>query len=229
VLPINVFSDLSKLNREDTKKRVKELEEYTFRTNNIVLAYRLAVELDDLNLSTRNIERFIIKTNNPKFIWRFAKDISSANIKKLQDAIIATNDISYITKFGLFVKGANKSLIENIVIQKFHPKSAYLYIKYHSRYCKINKLKHIIFKSKRPRYLYTLAKLLKNKKDIKTIQTLLLASRSSMYLRLFALNIKYVDISKLEDRVINLQNIEEMKKFARDIKSEKIMKLSILF
>ena len=53
------------------------------------------------------LEDAIINTNDARFIYYFARDIKGANIVKLEDAIINTNDSMYIYYFAKNVKGAN--------------------------------------------------------------------------------------------------------------------------
>ena len=65
---------------DKTLEEVKELEDYAISSSNLLLAYRLAIEFDDLNISTKTLEKFIIKSKNPKFIFRFAKEIQSCNL-----------------------------------------------------------------------------------------------------------------------------------------------------
>ena len=84
-------------------------------------------------------------------------------------------------------------------------------------------------KSRKPRYLFALAKLTKNKKDLEKIQQLIIDSPSSTYVRLFAVHIKGADIKKLEERIISTKNVIEMKRFARAVNSPRLKKLSLLF
>lgn len=83
-------------------------------------------------------------------------------------------------------------------------------------------------KSKRPRYLYTLARLIKNKKELELIEELIIRSKSMLYVRLFGQHIKGANINKLEAAVIESQNVESMKKFNSVIKSPRIDKLMLL-
>ena len=57
-----------------------------------------------------NIEKLqdaVIATNNAPYIYTFARDIQGANIEKLQDAVIATNNAEDIYDFAKDIKGAN--------------------------------------------------------------------------------------------------------------------------
>lgn len=228
---IYFVSDLDYLSKiKDRKifvKHARALESYVIAKNNKLLAYKLAIEIDNRGLKTSRLENFIIN-GNPKYILKFAKEIRKANIKKCQSMIIRHGSILQIAKFGCFVRGAQRSVIEKLVVAARHPKSAYYYIKY-VRTCDVNKLKHIIFESKKPRYLFALARVLNNKNDLDKIQNLIINSPSHMYVRLYAIHIKNADIKRLEDRIIKSNNIDEMKKFSKAVKSPRLSKLALLF
>jgi hypothetical protein len=214
--------------KKDFIVKARKLENYVIEKRNPLLAFRLSIELDDMGFRTARLENFIINSFNARLILRFAREIKKANIKKLQKAIIKTGTTLQIAKFGCFVRGAEKSLIENIIVESDHPKSAYLYLKF-VKSCNLNKLKHIIIRSKKPRYLFALARLTKNKRDIELIQNLIIESPSNTYVRLFAVHIKGADIRRLEERIIQTKNVEEMKKFAKVIESPRLSKLALLF
>jgi hypothetical protein len=206
----------------------KKLEDYVIETKNTFLALRLAIELDDRGIRTTKLQNFIIENAEPRLIFRFAKEIKKSNIARLQAAVISRGNILQIAKFGCFIKGADRLLIENIISKSDNAKAAYLYLKF-VKFCNINKLKPIILKSKKPRYLFALAKLTKNNKDLNKIQDLIIESSSNTYVRLFAVHIKMANIERLEQRIIATKNIEEMKKFVKAVKSPRLSKLALLF
>jgi hypothetical protein len=208
--------------------KARKLEDYIFQKNNPLLAFRLALELDLRGFKTSRLENYIISCNDPRYILKFAREIRRANIKKLQDAIIRRGSILQIAKFGCFIRGAQRSVIEDLIVKSEHAKSAYFYLKY-VKFCNVNKLKPIILKSKKPRYLFALAKVVKSKKELDLIQDLIIESTSNTYVRLFAVHIKGADIKRLEDRIIETKNVMEMKKFARAVNSPRLNKLALLF
>jgi hypothetical protein len=206
----------------------RELEHYVLSKGNPFLAFRLALELDDRGYKTSRLESFVIKSRDNNYILRFARFIKRANVVRLQEAIIKFGSTLHIAKFGCFVRGADKRLIEDIIVEHNHPKSAYLFIKY-VKVADINRLKSIILGSKRPRYLYALARVLRSKKELDAIQEMIIAGKSDLYVRLFAANIQGADIERLEERIIQTRDINEMRRFARAVKSERIEKLCLLF
>jgi len=208
--------------------KARKLEDYIYSKNNPFLAFRLALELDLRGFKTSRLENYIINCNDSRYILKFAREIKRANIKKLQEAIIRQGTTLQIAKFGCFIRGAQRSIIEDIIVESAHAKSAYFYLKY-VKFCNFNKLKPIILKSKKPRYLFALAKLIKNKKELDLIQDLIINGTSFMYMRLFAIHIHGADIKRIEDRIIKSGNIDEMKKFHSKIPSDRMKKIALLF
>lgn len=214
--------------KKELADKSKPLQEYVIKIKNPMLAFRLAFELDEIDIRTTKLQQFIIESEDPRYILKYAKEIKRANIQKLQSAILSCGTVLQIAKFGCFIRGADKDLIERIIAKSDSAKSAYLYIKF-IKTCNFNKMKPIILRSKKPRYLFALAKVITNKKDIEKIQDLVIESASNTYVRLFAVHIKGANIRKLEDRIIATHSVEEMKKFAKAVKSPRLEKLSLLF
>jgi hypothetical protein len=204
------------------------LENYVSRAKKPHLIYRLAAELDYRGYKSAKLENAIIDTRSSQYIFMFARTMRKANIKKLQSAIIKLGSILHIARFACFIPKADRLLIENIVAESENPKAAYYYLQY-VKHCNIDKLKQNIIKSKKPRYLFALAKLLSNKDELNLIQDLIIQGNSDMYVRLFAVHIKTANIEKLENRIIQTKNINEMKKFAKAVNSPRLSKLSLLF
>lgn len=203
-------------NKKEKLKRIRKLEDDIFNNGNLYLALRLAFEEDHHGFSTKRVENFIAKSNNANYIYRFAYNISGANIKKLQEAVIKTNDIIEIARFGCFIEGTDKHKIGDIVASSNNGKAAYLYMCFVRTYPYIN-FRNIILKSKKPRYLYQLARLTQDDNDLKIIQEMILNSKSLMYVRMFAKYIKNADIKKLEEKIIRSKNIRELRLFVQEV------------
>jgi hypothetical protein len=214
--------------KKELAVKSKKLENYVIENNNPMLAFRLALELDDRDIQTTKLQNFIINSGDARYILKFAREIKRANIKRLQSAIMKYGNILQIAKFGCFVGTAQRKPIENLIAKSDSAKSAYLFLKF-IKFCNINKLKPIIFRSKKPRYLYLVAKKTSNKKDLNLIQELIINSGSFMYMRLFAVNIKGADVDKIVNKIISSNNILEMKRLYRVVKSPRLEKLSVLF
>lgn len=215
------------------RKEARALEKIAIEENNPFMAYILAYRLHSKNIRTSKLENVICKYagrgwyRSPFYIILYAINIRGANILKLQSAILKKGRIQDIAEFGAKVKGADKILIENKIVQSNNPAAAYIYLT-KVKSCNINKLKPILMRTKRPRYLYALAKVLKNKKELDQIQDKIIAANSDMYVRLYAQHIPSADIQRLEDRMVKSRNIVEMKRFAAAIKSERIEKMLLL-
>lgn len=214
-------------NKIERNKKIKELEDLAFDNNNIYLALRLAFEFQYYELPTKRIQNFIIKYKNPRMIYRFAHGIDGADTEKLQEAIIETGNIEEIARFGCFVAKADKERIGDIIATANNAKAVYLYHCFCKSYS-FEKLKHITIKSKRPRYLYQLAKLTTDESDLKIIEELILKGTSLMYCRLYAKYIKGADVKALEDKVIRSKDINQIRAFAKEIQSANRARMMML-
>ncbi len=105
-------------------------------------------------------------------------------------------------------------------------KYAHKFIK-HVKGARYHKFKKMIIKSRKPRYLFELAKRLKSKRDINLIQDLIIKSKSPTYIRMFAEKIKNSDVEKLEEAILELDT-ESVKKFALYVKKSKMRNFVIM-
>jgi len=96
-----------------------------------------------------------------------------------------------------------------------------MYLK-HVKGADLTKFKQIILASKKPRYLFELAKRLDDSKEIVLIQDLIIESKSFTYMRLFAEKIKQANVEKIEQAVLDNGNPIEIKKFAKYVKKSKM-------
>lgn len=229
--PMNISLEiLLKIKQKSIKEfelQAREFAVHLMQDNKLYTIFRIAKELQELYCDIEYIEDFFISTKNPFYIFKFAREIKSSNIVKLQQAIIDIQNYNYIAKFACFVAGADTELLEKIIIKSNNAKAAYIYLKF-GKHPNIQNLKHIFLKSKKPRYLYALAQNINDPDDIALIQDLIIASHSNMYVRLFAAHILGANINKLEDRILKTKNIQEIKKFAKTVGSERLNKLVIL-
>src|SRR5271170_1367712 len=126
--------------KKELAVKSKKLEEYVIKNNNPMLAFRLAFELDDREIRTTKLQNFIIESGDARYILKFAREIKRSNVKKLQTAIMKYGNILQITKFGCFIRGADRGSIEDLIAKSESAKSAYLYLKF-IKTCDVNKLK----------------------------------------------------------------------------------------
>lgn len=221
----------STTNKKEFAAKVKQLEDFVIRQNNPSLIYRLAYELDSNDYKITRLENAIVKTIDHRssyYILRFARELKGANIKKLQNALINNGNIVQVARFGCIIPGADKDFIEHFIVQSNNAKAAYYFLRYAGR-SNTNRLKPIILKSKRPRYLYALAFLTHDKEEFNQIQDLIINSNSFMYMRLLAKHMKNADVDRIVNRIIASGNVVEMKRLHNMIKSDRLEKLSALF
>lgn len=224
------FENLLRIKQQNLKEfvhKVRELATVAIGQKKIYTVFRIAKELQELYCDVEDIEDFIISIKDPHYIYRFAREIRGANVPKLQQAIIDAGKYNYMAKFACFVGGADADLIENIIIESNNARAAYIYLRF-GKHPNVNKIKHIFFKSKKPRYLYALAHLIHDQSELSLIQDLIIAGHSNMYVRLFATHVPGADIKKLEDRILMTKNFEEIKKFAKSVNSDRLNKLIML-
>ena len=81
--------------------------------------YQFARDVKGANIE--KLENAIIETNDVGYIYLFAKDVKGANIEKLENAIIATNRVKFMQEFAKNVKGANIEKLENAIIEINNP------------------------------------------------------------------------------------------------------------
>ena len=207
--------------------KLENVQELIIKTNDTALAYFFAYDIGYKNYKMQNV---ILKAKNPKYIILFAQNIKNADIIALQQCILELNKIKDICDFACCVSGSNIKKIEKAILNHKKPDAKYIYnlIKYIDG-ININKLKTIIFKSKKPRYLFELAKHLKSKKDICLIEDLIIKCKSKTYIKMLAEKIKGTNLEKLEQAVLDLEDAEQIKKFAGYVKKSKMKNFSIMF
>ena len=214
-------------NKDEFLEYANTLKKYAIENNSLYVAYRIAILCADKRIRCPELEDIIVESGNSYFILNFAINAYDANVRRLQDAIIKTKNISDIAKFGCFVRGSDRKVIEELVANANSARGAYYYLRF-SAACDVNKLKPVILKSKRPRYLYELALKLTDKAEIKMIQDLIIKSRSPLYMRLFAQNVPGADILRIEDAVIATKDIDAIRKWAEVIKTDNAMNILLL-
>jgi hypothetical protein len=195
------------------------------RDKDTALAYFFAAYT---NYKTYKMQEIILKSNDPKYALLFAQNVMGADIQALQQLVIKSGDIKYICNFGCFVPGADQKLIENIIAKEGKAKQAHMMLKYVPG-ASVNQFRRIIMASRRPRYLFQLARLTSSRRAIAKIEDILIELKSFTYIRLMAKKIKLANVKKLEQAVLDFGNVKEIKKFARAVKNTKMRDLALLF
>lgn len=208
------------------KDKIKQLYTLSLDNNAIASTFKLIRELQDY-IDIEYFENFIIGLANPIYIYRFAKDIVKSNKAKLQQAAICSSNLEVISYFACFVPGCDYRELEDVIITNKHSRMSYFLLRY-GKDPDIQRLKEILINSGKPRYLYAIAKLQNSKEEFAQIEDLLLKTNSLLYIRMFAANIPGANIDKCVDRVLRTHDIDEIKKFSRHIKNERIDKYLLL-
>lgn len=206
----------------------RKLERFILQQNNPLATYRLADQIASRGFATKRLERKIIAIADPKWLIRFAQNIPRSSTRLIEQSLLKLDcEPFFLAMFAISVSGANKDLLEKLVIKSGNAKAAYLCLRY-LKHSNILSLKKVILASKKPRYLFALAMRLKRKKDIALIEDLIVESGNATYQRLFAKRIPGANVSRLEDAVIETGSIKQIRRFAMELKTGRALRLSIL-
>ena len=206
--------DESGYNPEDLEKFQNEI----IKESDSALAYFFATEFP---YKTFRMQKLILDKKDAKYAFMFAQHIKHADIKALQNLVIDSQKIKFITKFACFVKNAEHKPLEVLILKSKNVKYAHMYLK-HVKTANINKFRQIIIESNKPRYLFELAKHYQTYKELEIIEDLIIASGSFTYMRLFAEKIKLANVEKIEQAVLDTDNNEEIKKFAKYVRGSRM-------
>jgi hypothetical protein len=215
-----IYKNIISYDQNELEKFQKEIIE----KKDSSLAYFFAQEF---TYKTYLMQKIIIDNEDYKYAYLFAQTIDNADVKTLQNIVIKSNKIKYICKFACFVKTNDLSTLETIILESKNAKMAHMFIK-HIKGVDINKFKDIILNSKKPRYLFELAKHITNQKELILIEDLIIATKSFTYMRLLAEKIKHVNVEKIELAILDLDNINEIKKFAKNVKKSKMKRFLLI-
>jgi hypothetical protein len=225
---ISFFSIGQIRDNKEFRIAARKLERFILKQNNALATYRLAIQLSSRGFSTKRLERKVIAIADPKWLVRFAQNIPRCSTGLIEQSLLKLDcEPFHLAMFAISVSGANKELLERLVIKSGNPKAAYICLRY-LRHPNIHALKRVIIASKKPRYLFALAERLKRKKDIALIEDLIVESGNATYQRLFAKRIKGSNVLRLEEAVIETGSIKQIKRFAIELGTTRALRLSIL-
>ena len=92
-------------NKEDSAENLNKLKKEILKQKNAECAYKFAMEFEDEDYL---LQKLVIKQNDAHIIYLFARDVFNADISKLENAILKTENIEEITNFANYVEGANR-------------------------------------------------------------------------------------------------------------------------
>lgn len=226
---LNKVDPYSKKESGYTNDDLERLQDEIVADRDSALAYFFATEF---NYKTYRMQKLILDQKDAKYAFVFARDIPNADIKALQNVVISSKELKYICNFACFVEGADHKRLEKIITSAIldDPRNT----QYAHKLLKnvdgsnVKKFKDIIIASKRPRYLYELAKHINNPDEIALIEDLIIQSRSFLYMRMFAENIERANLEKIEQAVLDTDNVVEIKKFAKYVKRSKMKRFFLV-
>jgi hypothetical protein len=207
-----------------SNEELESLQNEIIDSDDSGLAYFFAV---DFHYKTYRMQKVILDNKDAKYAFLFAQNIKGCDIKALQQLVVESKKVKYICKFACFVKQSDRKPLENIILKSKNVKYAHMWLK-HVKNTDVNKFKKIILNSGKPRYLFELAKHLDDPKEIAKIEDLIIQCKSFTYIKLFAEKIKLANVDKLEQAVLDLDNAEEIKKFAKYVKHSKMKRFLLV-
>ncbi len=208
----------------DDKRQLEKLQEEIIKNKDTALAYFLATEFP---YKVYRMRKIILENKDPKYAYLFAQNVPNCDIKALQQVVVESGNTKYICQFACFVSGADGKLLEALVLKSKTVKYAHMLLK-HVKGSSVKRCKDIILNSGKPRYLFELAKHVSSPREIARIQDLIIKSGSFTYMRLFAEKIKGANIEKIEQAVLDSDNVKEIKRFAKYVKKSKMKRFVIV-
>lgn len=209
-----------KLSNEELEK----LQEEIISTNDSPLAYFFSTEF---NYRLHRMQKVILDNKDAKYAFLFAQNIRICDIRALQKLVVDSKKIKYICKFACFVPGADQDALETMVLKSKSAKYAYMMLR-HIKGLDTSKYRDIIIKSGKPRYLFELAKHTKDPDELARIEDLIIGAKSFLYMRMMAEKIKLANVEKIEQAVLDLDNVNEIKKFAKYVKRSKMKRFILV-
>jgi hypothetical protein len=210
---------------KEKSEDLEKLQNEIILTNDSALAYFFATEFP--HHKPYLMQKVVLDTKDAKYAFLFAQNIRNAAIPSLQKVVIESRKIKYICKFACFVKGAERKPLESIILKSKNVKYAHMFLK-HVKGSDVAKFKDVILASGKPRYLFELAKHTKDQKELSHIEDMIIASRSFTYMRLLAEKIKLANVEKIEQAVLDTDNVSEIKKFAKYVRRSKMKKFFLV-
>lgn len=190
-------------------------------------AFACFFAIDFPSFKPHHMQRVVFDAQNPKYAVLFAQTVKNADTKAFQKLVIKSQQLKYVVKFAQSVSNADLPLLEKIIIKSKDPKYAYVWIR-QIKNANITKFKKIILSSQNPQYLFELAKHLHKRRDIAIIEDILIKLQSFDYIRLLASKIKLANVEKLEQAILDTENLKEIKNFAKTVKKSKMKKFLLV-
>lgn len=190
-----------------SRQQLNKLEQVIIYSNNIDEIYKYIIGVKEI-INIEKFEDLIIASGNNKRITKFASSVIGANIEKLEDAVIESKDKNEILKFYKLVKGSNYEKIKRAILNSENDAYA---------------IYEFFMTSKQQGHIM-------QEDEIKEIDDAIIASNNDrVCLQWAQTNTPGINISKLEDIVINSNNLNNVHIFASSVNGANIEKLEDAF
>lgn len=190
-----------------SRDQLNKLEQVIIASNNIDEIYKYISNAKEL-INIEKFEDLIIASGDNKRITEFANSVIGANIEKLEDAVIASKDKNGIINFYGLIKGSNYEKTKKALLNSENNAKA---------------MYEFFILSKEKGHIM-------QEDEIKEIDDIIIASNNAQICLPWAqTNTKGINISKLEDIVINGNLIFCIHAFASSVNGANIEKLEDAF
>lgn len=208
------------------------LEHVVLNSNNIDEICKYAANVKVL-INREKFEDAVIASSDNKKIIKFASNVIGANIEKLEDAVIASKDKNSILDFFFNVRNSNPEKIKKALLAGEKDATAiydYFVRKKGRGYTidmnEIKEIDDIIIASNDANICLLWAQKNIEGIDIPKLEDVVIQSKNTHYILLFAMNVKGANIEKLEDAYIEYENSAyNFADFATKVKGSNIEKL----
>ena len=183
----------------------------------------------DINIACNDV----IEYKEPDYILEFARRFgNNSNIRDLEDAIISTYNAQYIYAFACNVESADILKLEDALINVFlytvccHNDFEILCAFADITGADISKLEDAVIKKNKALYIFDLAKKVKGANILK-LENAIIATGDLLYIFVFARDIDGANIPKLEDAIIKYDVMDGayIERFIDEVSGANIEKL----
>ncbi len=106
-----IKDNLNKLDDENRKIVIKEIEKIALESKNPEYCYYVACELEGTD--KKALEKVVLESKNPKYSYFFSTGIAGADIKAHEQVVLNSDDLDLWTDFAFYVEGADVYKIIN--------------------------------------------------------------------------------------------------------------------
>lgn len=155
--------------------------------------------------NTADFEDALIRLKVLYCIRDFARYVEGANIQKLEDAIVESKETYEIVNFSREVKGADLLRLKKVIFETCTTENAFNM----AIFCREHQEKPGVIEQE----------------DVQKTEKIIIESKDTLAILVFASDVKGVNIQKLQDAIIKTENAEAILSFAHRVEGANINKL----